>query len=169
MTTPPATHKLLARHLRDRIEGESRVTVYRDNAGKRPIPIGTFGSGNDRLHSTIGILDQNLPIPPGAYELAAMGSQTWLPQALASSIYWLKGRSIDAWPLICEDVVSDNVRSRYRHMAYIPSSHTLDVGAGVLVRWLLGIPITDQEIGLTQAEVSARAAKIYPPWLMHFT
>jgi hypothetical protein len=165
MTPPPPTHKLLAAHLRERIGGEFKAIAYRDNDGKQPIPIGTFGAGSTCLHSTIGIFDQNLPVPMGAYELAAVGSQAWLPNALASSIYWLKGRKVEAWPLVCEDVVRHNAKNQFRHMAYVPSAYTFEVAHGVLVRWLLGVPVTDKDIGVSDAEVRARAAAVYPSWL----
>jgi hypothetical protein len=164
VTSPPVTHKLLAAHLRDRV-GDASVFVYRDNYGKRPVPVGTFGTGKSRLHSTIGIFEQCLPIPSGAYELAAFGSQLWLPNALASSVYWLKGRDTGAWPLVCEDVVGENARSRFRHMAYAPSRYALEVAAGVSVRWLLGVPISDKDVGISHVEVDIRATEIYPPWL----
>jgi hypothetical protein len=166
MTPPPATHKLLVAHLRDRVGGQFKVVAYRDNDGKQPIPVGTFGEGSSCLHSTIGMFDQSLSVPSGAYELAAAGSQTWLPNALASSIYWLKGRRIEAWPLVCEDVIRHNARSRFRHMAYVPSSYALEVEPGLFVRWLLGIPISDEDIGVSNAEVSVRTALVYPAWLV---
>jgi len=166
VTSPPVTHKLLAAHLRDRVGGDASVLIYRDNYGKRPIPIGTFGTGKNRLHSTIGIFEQHLPVPPGAYELAAFGPQPWLPNALASSVYWLKGRETDAWPLVCEDVVRQNTRSRFRHMAYAPSSYALEVAAGVFVRWLLGVTISDKDVGISHVEVNTRATEIYPSWLV---
>jgi hypothetical protein len=166
VTPPPATHKLLVTHLRDRVGGEFRVVVYRDNNGKQPIPVGTFGAGTSCLHSTIGAFEQRLPVPPGAYELAACGPQPWLPNALASSIYWLKGRSIDEWPLVCEDVVRHNARSRFRHMAYVPSSYAIEVAPGMSVRWLLGVPISDKDIGVSNGDVTMRVAEIYPSWLL---
>jgi hypothetical protein len=165
--SPPVTHKLLAGHLRDRVGGDASVVVYRDNDGKRPIAVGTFGAGAQRLHSTIGIFEQTLPVPSGAYELAAFGPEPWLPNTLASSVYWLKGRDTDAWPLVCEDVVSQNTRSRFRHMAYTPSHYAHELAVGVVVRWLLGVPISDKDIGISRVELNVRATKVYPSWLVH--
>src|SRR5690606_20518774 len=143
--SPPATHKRLAGHLRDRVGADASVVVYRDDYGKRPVVVGTFGADARRLHSTIGIFEETLPVPPGTYELAAFGSDAWLPNALASSIYWLKGRETEAWPLVCENVVRQNARSRFRHMAYAPSRYAHELAPGVVVRWLLGVPISDKD------------------------
>src|SRR5690606_37587013 len=131
-----------------------------------PVVVGTFGADARRLHSTIGIFEETLPVPPGTYELAAFGSDAWLPNALASSIYWLKGRETEAWPLVCENVVRQNARSRFRHMAYAPSRYAHELAPGVVVRWLLGVPISDKDIGISHVELSMRATKIYPSWLV---
>jgi hypothetical protein len=34
------------------------------------------------------------------------------------------------------------------------------------MQWLLGVPLSDKEIGLTNEDAGARAAKIYPDWLV---
>ena len=66
-----------------------------------------------------------LQLPTGNFELAAYGTNKWLPNAVVSSIYWLRERACSDWPLICEDVVKDNAKSSYRYMAYVPSPFTL--------------------------------------------
>jgi hypothetical protein len=166
MDAPPPSHKLLAAHLKERFDGEASVALYRDNQGSRPVPIGTFGSGKHCFHSTIGVFQEPLSLPNGPYELSALGSQTWLANALATSLYWIRERSSDSWPLVCEDAVRQNARSTFRHMAFLPSAHAFEVTPGVLVRWLLGVALTDKEIALPAAEVHARVAKKYPAWLV---
>jgi hypothetical protein len=166
LNQPPPTHKLLATHLRDQFGGNASVAVFRDEQGKRPIPVGSFAKEGTCFHSTIGLFEQALPVPSGPFEMAAIGTQPWLPNCLASSLYWLKNRDIEAWPLVCEDVVKHNVRSKFRHMAYVPSSYRFEVSSGVFVRWLLGMPIEDKEISLSFTELQVRAAKMYPPWLV---
>ena len=141
------------------------MSVYRDDQGSRPIPVGTFAAGRSQFHSTIGIFEHSLPIPSGAYELAAIGTQSWLPNCLASSLYWLKDRRADSWPLVCEDVVKHNAKGKFRHMAYVPSGYAFEVSPGLLVRWLLGVPISDKDIGLSFSEIRERATAIYPAWL----
>jgi len=163
---PPETHKLLVSHLRECVSGEWSVVAYGDNQGRRRTLVGAFGSGKKRFYSTVGVFEKHLPVPWGSFELAAFGSQTWLPNSLASSLYWLEGRSIDAWPLVCEDVIRHNAASRYRHIAYVPSGHRLEVAPGRSMQWLLGVPLSDKEIGLTNEDAGARAAKIYPDWLV---
>lgn len=142
-----------------------KVTMFRDNNDGHPSPIGEFGSSKKRLYSTIGAFDLDLNLPAGYYELAACGDIKWLPNALASSIYWMDGRSFSEWPLVCEDVVKHNARSTYRHMAYAPSVYKLTVSTQQKIQWLLGVPVSDKEIGLSFEEVLAKVRSIYPEWL----
>ncbi len=139
--------------------------MFRDNNGHDPIAIGEFGSGKKRFYSTIGASDLQLGLPAGHYEFAACGALKWLPNTLASSIYWMNDRSFSEWPLVCEDVVKHNARSTYRHMAYTPSVYKLTVSTRQEIQWLLGVPISDKEIGLSLEEVSAKARSTYPEWL----
>ena len=164
---PPAHHKEVARYLRDVMPGETQVIVYGDNADKCPIPIGRFAAPKSPFYSTIGAFDTPKGIPAGDYEFAACGTQEWLPNAIASSVYWLKGRQIEEWPLVCEDAVRHNTRSPYRHMAYIPSPFKLALSTGQLVQWLLGVPIEDKEICLTFDDVTENVMRQYPEWLLH--
>jgi hypothetical protein len=97
----PKHHKEVATYLRDIFGGSAKVTAFRDNQGERPIPIGEFGSGKVRFYSTIGAFDMGLRLPDGSFELAAIGELAWLPNAVASSIYWLSERIGSEWPLIC--------------------------------------------------------------------
>lgn len=161
---PPEHHKEVARFLRERNPGGATVTAYRDSSGRCPVPIGRFGGPKRLFFSTIGAFDKPKAIPVGEYEFAACGSLPWLPNAVASSIYWLKGREYTEWPLVCEDVVRDNARSTYRHMAYMPSPFRLSLSTGQQIQWLLGAPITDREICLSLDEVKAKVQGIYPEW-----
>ena len=163
--TAPAHHKEFVSHIRTLVPDHFRAANYRDDHGKRPVMIGEFGSASNRFYSTIGVCDQSLHIPPGRYELAAIGNLSWLPNALVSSIYWLKERSIEEWPMVCEDVVRCNSKSTYRHMAYVPSSYAHQVSSGAPISWLLGFPISDTDIGISLNEASARTAAIFPAWL----
>jgi len=163
--TPPKHHKELAKFLHAQAGGDAKITIFRDNNDAHPIPIGQFGSGKKRLYSTIGAFELNLRLPDGNFEFAACGDIKWLPNVLASSIYWMDKRSFDAWPLVCEDVVKHNARSAYRHMAYVPSVHAVSVSTKQEIRWLLGVPISDKEIGLSFEEVLAKARSAYPEWL----
>lgn len=165
MLQPPPSHKALAAYLRDRLGGPASVSIYRDNQGRGPTPIGSFGAAGRRFHSTIGVFERQLPVPPGIYELAACGSPIWLPNALASSLYWLKARRADTWPLVCEDVVKDNASSVYRHMAYVPSDNCFELSPGLQIRWLLGLPIRDDEVALSLESACERANAAYPDWL----
>lgn len=164
--TPPAHHKEVARFLASQVGGAVRVTAFRDNSDARPIPIGEFGAGSKRLCSTIGAFDLRLRLPDGDFEFAAYGGLKWLPNALTSSVYWLDERTVSEWPLVCEDVVRHNARSRYRHMAYVPSARSLRVSTGQEIRWLLGVPISDREIGVSLKDVLDKARRIYPGWLL---
>ncbi|WP_417551524.1 hypothetical protein [Marinomonas fungiae] len=159
---PPNHHKELASFLKDNTEGNPSVTAYRDNNGHRPIPVGQFGRD---FFSTIGAFDMGLFLPAGNFEFAASGPNSWLPNSLASSIYWLAQRNCDAWPLICENVVKDNAKSTYKHMAYVPSPFGLKLSTGQVVNWLLGIPVTDSDINISEQAVLERAQVKYPEWL----
>lgn len=159
---PPNHHKELANFLKENTEGNPSVTAYRDNNGNRPIPIGQFGGC---FFSTIGAFDMGLSLPAGNYEFAASGTDEWLPNSLASSIYWLTGRACYEWPLVCEDVIKDNAKSTFRHMAYVPSPFSLKLSTGQSVNWLLGVPIRDNEISVSEKVVLEKAQKSYPRWL----
>ncbi|RCU42876.1 hypothetical protein DU002_19165 [Corallincola holothuriorum] len=161
---PPEHHKEIAQYLRSKFEGVPSVAAYRDENDANPIPIGRFESST-AFYSTIGCSDKTLSLPSAGFEFAASGELDWLPNAIASSLYWLKGRECSEWPLVCEDVVRCNARSSYRHMAYVPSQHSFSVSTGQTVRWLLGVPISDQEIALSRQAVEEMARKVYPNWL----
>lgn len=154
---PPSHHKELANFLRETIKGDPSVSVYRDNNDSRPIPIGQFGK---EFFSTIGAFDMELQLPQGNYEFAAIGKNQWLPNAVASSIYWLNERECNDWPLVCEDTVKDNAKSTFRHMAYVPSPFSLKLSNGQIIQWLLGVPVTDNDIGITEQAVLESATKI---------
>lgn len=160
----PQHHKDLAKHLRERLGDPGTVIIFRDNQGQRPVPIGHFGPAKLRFFSTIGICDSSLHIPKGHYEFAAIGKFAWLPNAVASSVYWIKDRSVDEWPLVCEDVIKQNAKSTYRHMVYIPSQYRFQVPCGPSIEWLLGAPIKDSEIALDLNEASQKIRKLYPSW-----
>jgi hypothetical protein len=160
----PDHHKSIAKHLKTKFGEPATVYVFRDNQGKKPVPFGEFGIGKNRFISTIGISDNSYQIPKGHYEFAAKGELLWLPNAVASSIYWLKNRIADDWPLVCEDVVKQNAKSTYRHMVYVPSQYTFQAATGPVIRWLLGAPITDSEISLDFDEASQKIRKLYPSW-----
>lgn len=159
---PPKHHKELASFLRDNFSGDCSVVAYRDNNGNRPIPIGKFG---EDFYSSIGAFDMGLCLPAGNYEFATCGRNKWLPNSLASSIYWLSERNCNGWPLVCEEVVRDNARSAYRHMAYVPSPFGLTLSTGQIVKWLMGIPVTDIDINISEHAALERAKKLYPEWL----
>ncbi|RTR34698.1 hypothetical protein [Shewanella atlantica] len=159
---PPSHHKEIANFLRENTEGAPSVSAYRDNNNSRPIPIGQFGKD---FFSTIGAFDMGLRLPSGNFEFAAVGTNQWLPNSVASSIYWLGGRECSEWPLVCEDVVKHNARSTYRHIAYVPSIFSLKLSTGQVINWLLGVPITDNEIGISEKEALERAQQKYPRWL----
>jgi len=161
----PEHHKELARFLKGRFQGSPIVTAYHDDSGTRTVPIGAFESGSSTFYSTIGVCDRTLRLPVGSCEFAVLGSLPWLPNAIASSLFWLEERSAESWPLVCEDTVRPNAKSTYRHMAYAPSSFAYTLTAGREVRWLLGIPITDTDISLGESEFRQRAQALYPSWL----
>ena len=107
---PPKHHKEIAKFLAEKTDGQPSVHEYRDDNGRRPLPVGCFGL----LYSTIGACDTPQNIPSGCFEFVAFGKSKWLPNAVVSSIYWLKGRTISEWPVVCEDAVKQNVKSKYR-------------------------------------------------------
>jgi hypothetical protein len=164
MKSVPTHHKEIARHLQERFSGRAQTYVYRDDNGKRPVPIAQYGERDERFYSTIGVCDATLGIPSGRFEFAAVGNLPWLPNTLVSSVYWLRDRHLAEWPLVCEDVIRNNVRSTYRHMAYVPSKHSFLVSSGETVRWLLGVPIKDSEIGLDIAMAMSKIDAVYPRW-----
>lgn len=165
MAPPPEHHKEIARYLAGTFDTKPKVLVYRDDWGNRPLPIGEFGLATNRFYSTIGICDSALRIPKGRFELAAIGEAKWLPNALATSLYWLNDRTVDAWPMVCEDSVKQNARSTYRHMAFVPSRYELSLSVGAPVSWLLGVPLRDSEIGIDFENLWQKALAIYPKWL----
>jgi hypothetical protein len=146
--TVPEHHKQIANHLKSIFNGSPEVSAYRDNNGRRPIPIGSFGNEKEKFFSAIGMCDEKFGLPKGRFEFSTFGSLKWLPNALTTSIYWLRGREFDAWPLVCEDVVKQNARSTYRHMLYVPSRMVLKLLNDLEIQWLIGIPIRDSEISL---------------------
>ena len=160
----PEHHKNLAKHLRERFGEPASIVVYRDEHGTSPVPIGHFGPPKNCFFSTIGICDMLLGVPKGQYELAASGHLTWLPNAIASSIYWLRDRECQDWPLVCEDVVKHNATSTYRHLGYVPSVYTYQAPLGPAVKWLLGVPLRDSEISLDLKECIQKARRRYPSW-----
>lgn len=162
---PPNHHKEIAKFLAEQTKGQPSVHEYRDDNGKRPLPVGCFGS----LYSTIGGCDTPQNIPSGCFEFAAFGKNKWLPNALVSSIYWFKGRTISAWPVVCEDAVKQNVKSKYRHMAFVPSPFKLELSTGEGIQWLLGVPITDAEICSSKETIENKAKDLYPEWLFDET
>lgn len=161
---PPAHHIEVAKFLASKTEGKPKVLIFRDNQDERPIPIGFYGEGKKKLYSTIGAFDSPKQIPEGNFEFTAVGELDWLPNAIATSIYWLANRSFEEWPLVCEDAVKQNVRSTYRHMAFVPSDFSLSVSTGQNIQWLLGIPITDNDISISYEECLERVKSIYPDW-----
>ena len=160
----PNHHKEIARFLKEQISGQPKIHEYRDDNGHRPVDVGCFGGS---FFSTIGACDTTQNIPSGCFEFAASGNSKWLPNAIVSSIYWLKSRTFSQWPLVCEDAVKQNVKSKYRHMAYIPSPFTLALSSGQNLQWLLGVPVTDLEINLSAGAVEQKARKLYPQWLFN--
>lgn len=161
---PPNHHKEIAKFLAEQIDGQPSVHEYRDDNGNRPLPVGCFGG---RFYSTIGSCDTPQNIPPGCFEFAAFGKNQWLPNAIVSSIYWLKGRAIPEWPLVCEDAVKQNVKSKYRHMAFVPSPLKLPLSTGQSIQWLLGVPITDSEVGASKETIEQKVKDLYPGWLFN--
>jgi hypothetical protein len=162
---PPESHKEVANFLKDKVEGEAKIAAFRDNNDSNPIPVGEFGSGKKKLYTSIGAFDMHLNLPLGNFEFASYGDLDWLPNVIASSIYWLKERSCSEWPLVCEDVVKHNAKSTYRHMAYVPATFALKVTTGQEIQWLLGVPITDKEVGISVGQALEKAKLIYPEWL----
>lgn len=161
---PSKHHIEVSNFLKEKLNGDAKVTAYRDNNGSNPIPIGEFGANVKKLYSTIGAFDMHLKLPAGNFELASCGEMNWLPNAVASSIYWLRERTSTEWPLVCEDVIKQNAKSQYRHMAFVPSEFKLKISTAQEIKWLLGVPITDKEIGISSIEVLKKAQSIYPGW-----
>lgn len=161
---PQNHHKEIAQFLAEQTEGNPSVHEYKDNDGRRPINVGCFGG---TLFSTIGVSDISHNLPSARFEFAAFGNSDWLPNSLVTSIYWLKERSISNWPLVCEDAVKQNVKSKYRHMAFVPSSYKLALSTGQNVQWLLGVSIPDSEIDSTFKQIEQKAKELYPRWLFN--
>lgn len=164
--TPKESHKEIALHLKEHFDGEPNVSAYRDQNGHNPVPIGTFGKKSNPFYSTIGAFEVIKDIPPGNFEFAATGKLQWLPHALASCIYWLKGRKCENWPLICEDVIKSNAKSTYRHLGFVPSKYAFVLQTGERIQWLLGVPITDKEILISSEEIYARVKDTFPEWIL---
>lgn len=166
MTTVSDLQKQIAQFLRAK-SGEKDFTVfmYRDNAGNNPVPI---ASAEKTFYSTVGMSEQTFNTPEHPVEFLTYSTEKWAPNALASSVYWLKDHSCDAWPLVCEDVIADNAKAptNLRHMAYIPASWVMDTG-NQTIKFLLGVPLTDDETQFTMADVAKRISKTYPDWLIN--
>jgi len=164
---PPTHHKDLAKFLKSKFEGSCNVRLYWDEYETRSIPVATHESTHSTFYSTIGVCDKKLSTPSGHFEFASIGKLPWLPNALVSSLFWFEGRSIEDWPLVCEDVVKLNARSTYRHMVFVPSECAFVSSAGFSIQWLLGIPIKDSELQISAAEVNRRVREIYPEWFFN--
>lgn len=164
MTVPPH-HKQIAIHLREHAGNPAKVIAYHDNEGRNEVAIGSFGSGKATLHSTIGVCDRELNLPLRHTELMAIGDVEWIPNVLASSIYWLKERSFSEWPLVCEDVVKQNAKSTYRHMLFIPAGASPLLSSGFQANWLLGFPLRDSQIQMGIGAATEKAKEMYPAWL----
>jgi hypothetical protein len=164
--TPTAAphHRELAQYLRDRFDGHATVSAYRDNQDLRPVPIGTFGAGPARFYSTIGMADRTFAHGSGQ-ELATFGIHDWLPNALASAVYWLEDRGTERRPLVCEDVIRHNGRSAYRHLGFVRSTFVFAAPSGPRISWLLGIPL-DSVLGVTEESLVGEVIKTYPAWLL---
>lgn len=139
---------------------------YHDEYGHRSLVIGEFGPTKSRFYSTIGISDRRFGIPEGRFEFAVSGALPWLPNALATSVFWLWDRGTDDWPLVCEDAVKTNVRSTYRHMGYLPSAYEYPLSKGAPVRWLLGVPLRESELSFGSEALNERIRKVFPGWLV---
>ena len=161
----PEHHKELANFLRTQFGGVPKVTAYHDESGKRTTTIGEFQTSSGLFYSTIGECDSIYSIPDGSFEFAVIGSLSWLPNALASAVFWLEERSTSDFPLICEDIIRPNAKSTYRHLAFCPSKYAYTTSAGHTVQWLLGIPIKDSDISLSSDDHFNLAYKLCPAWL----
>jgi hypothetical protein len=164
---PPIHHKELVQFLKGKCEGAVSVHLYWDEYETRSIPIAAIESSKETLYSTLGVCDKKLAAPTGHYEFASIGNLPWLPNVLASSLFWFEERSCEDWPLICEDVVKLNARSTYRHMMFVPSEYAFVSSAGFSIRWLLGIPVKDSELQFSAIEAYSRAKESYPEWLFN--
>lgn len=161
---PPNHHKEIARFLAEKNKGCPSIHEYRDDNGNRPLLVGCFGGS---FFSSIGECDAKHSIPPGCFEFAAFGKSNWLPNAVVTSIYWLRDRTFSDWPLICEDAVRKNAKNNYRHMAFVPSAFKLTLSTGQTVQWLLGVPVTDSEISANKEVIEQKAKEIFPEWLFN--
>jgi hypothetical protein len=163
-------HKELVKQLDAKLDGLVSVFEFHDNAGQNGIPIATFRHGKQHLHLTVGLSDTECGAPPGHYEMALAGHLAWMPNALASSRFWLGKHPQTAWPVVCEDVVRDNAKSVYRHVGFVPSKRALRIKTApdlsLKRRVMLGIPLRDKEISLTRAELYERASALYPAILL---
>lgn len=159
---PKQTHREIAKKLLERIGGEPKVVIYDDASGGNRVAIGEYGKKNCRVYSTIGLFEKKSGIPSGSFEFALAGPQEWLPLTVVTTLIWLKRRTIREWPLVCEDVIRPNAGSTYRHIAYIPSDFELTLSTGKRVRWLIGVPVTDKDISITESDVKKRCRKVFP-------
>ena len=159
---PKETHKEIARKLLECIGGKPKVVIYDDASSGNRVAIGEYGKKNCRVYSTIGLFEKKFSIPSGSFEFALAGPQEWLPLTVVTTLMWLKGRAIKEWPLVCEDVIRPNAKSTYRHIAYIPSDFTFTVSSGKKVRWLAGVPVTDNDISISAEELKKRCRKVFP-------
>jgi hypothetical protein len=98
-------------------------------------------------------------------ELATFGIHDWLPNALASAVYWLEDRGTERRPLVCEDVIRHNGRSAYRHLGFVRSTFVFAAPSGPRISWLLGIPL-DSVLGVTEESLVGEVIKTYPAWLL---
>jgi hypothetical protein len=158
-------HRELAQYLRARFDGHATISAYRDDHDHRPVPIGAFGGGRARFYSTVGVCDRTFTFGTG-YELATFGIHDWLPNALASSVYWIEDRGTGRTPLVCEDVVRHNARSHYHHVGFVRATFVYQAPSGPSIRWLLGVPIKASVVDVTEAELLNEAVKTYPAWLL---
>ena len=51
-------------------------------------------------------------------------------------------------------------------MGYMPSEYEFGVSIGAPVRWLLGVPLKDSEIGISPTQMLQKVQSTYPDWLM---
>lgn len=166
--SPPTVlphHRELAGYLRDRFDGHATISAFRDGNDQRPVPIGTFGEGPAHFYSTVGMCDRAFSHGSG-YEYAALGAHDWLPNALASAVYWLEDRGSNRRPIVCEDVVRRNAHGTYRHLGFVLSPFAYDAPSGPSIRFLLGVPLEASALGVTDEELLEQARKTYPFWLV---
>lgn len=161
---PSQQHKEIAKHIADLGGADASVHQYRDNAGRNPVLVAAAGPKEHRLYSTVGVSDRQLSLPAARAELALIGSYPWLPNALASTLYWLRDRSFTDWPVVCEDVVKHNTKGPYHHLAFCLADAQLVTEGGRSVNWLVGIPIRDSDILVTADDCLSQARKAFPHW-----